>query len=249
MLATTMGDQPFDWEYYIQKVWMAYNTSIESTTGYSPFFLVLGHQARMPVDVMDGTECPKVTTHGELATIVKSTLERTYDIMREKTGMQQERQKEYYDRKVYGEPFSVRDHVWLHSPVVPRGKSRKLHHPWTEPWLIVKKLSDVVYRLQFLTGRRKRVVVHFDQLKLCPQNMRLNTSNQPGANRQHTVLCEAIRTCTPTDLELVDEFEPDLDDALVPQPPPPRTPSVSSPTAPPPQPAELPSPSPTPSPL
>ena len=108
--------------------------------------------------------------------MVKLTLERAYDIMKKKTGMQQERQKEYYDKKVYGEPFSVGDHIWPHSPVVPCGKSRKLHHPWTGPWLIVNKLSDVVCWLQSLTGRRKRAVVHFDQLKLCPQNMRLNTS-------------------------------------------------------------------------
>ena len=48
------------------------------------------------------TDCPEETTHGEFTTMVKSTLERAYDIVREKTGMQQERQKEYYDRKCMG---------------------------------------------------------------------------------------------------------------------------------------------------
>ena len=42
MLATTCKDHPFDWEDHIRKVCMAYNTSTQSTTGYTPFFLMFG---------------------------------------------------------------------------------------------------------------------------------------------------------------------------------------------------------------
>ena len=73
--------------------------------------------------------------------------------MRVNTGASQQRQKALYDDKVHRKPFAVGDRVWLHSPVVPRGKSRKLHHPWTGPWQVVKRLSDAVYRLQSQTGR------------------------------------------------------------------------------------------------
>jgi len=37
MLATCTKDHPFDWEYYIRKVCMAYNTSVQCSTGYTPF--------------------------------------------------------------------------------------------------------------------------------------------------------------------------------------------------------------------
>ena len=75
-------------------------------------------------------------------------------------GLKQEHQKELYDQKKHGDPYNVGDLVWLHSPVVPHGSSHKLHHPWTGPYKIVKKLSDITYRIQSFTspGRPFQVV-------------------------------------------------------------------------------------------
>ncbi|KAL5502426.1 hypothetical protein EMCRGX_G009196 [Ephydatia muelleri] len=74
-----------------------------------------------------------------------------------------------YDKRAHGKPYIIGDYVWLHSPVVPRGGSRKLHHPWTGPYKVITKLSDVTYRIQSLDKKRLRKVVHFDRLKICNQ--------------------------------------------------------------------------------
>lgn len=71
--------------------------------------------------------------------------------------------------------FLTGDLVWLHSPVVPRGQSKKLHQPWTGPYKIVTKLSDKVC-LQLTQYRRKRPVVHFDRLKPCSRDTRFPDS-------------------------------------------------------------------------
>ena len=46
----------------------------------------------------------------------------------------------------------------------------KLNRPWTGPWEVIKRLSEVVYRIKYCGpagsySRVKRRVVHFNQLK------------------------------------------------------------------------------------
>lgn len=55
MLSTTTKDHPFNWENQIRKACMAYNTSVHASTGYTPFYLMFGHKARLPIDLMHGT--------------------------------------------------------------------------------------------------------------------------------------------------------------------------------------------------
>ena len=138
MLATTVKDHEGSWEDHICTVCMAYNTSIQQTTGYSPFFLMYGRQARIPVDLMFNPDSPDKLPHHEYAALIRNTLEDAYSSVREHMTAKQEHQKEMYDQKVHGKLYEVGDLVWLHSSVVPRGQSKKLHHPWTGPYQVVK---------------------------------------------------------------------------------------------------------------
>ena len=87
-----------------------------------------------------------------------------------------EQQKDLYDRKVHGRPLEVKELVWLHCPAVPKGKSKKLHTPWKGPFQVVSKLSDIMsditHRIQDIQKHRRRLVVHFNHLKQCPQDIR-----------------------------------------------------------------------------
>ena len=59
MLATCVEDRTENWEDYVQKVCMAYNTSTYATTGFTPFFLMFRRQVRIPADLMYGTAEPE----------------------------------------------------------------------------------------------------------------------------------------------------------------------------------------------
>ena len=177
MLATCTKDHPFDWENYIRKVCMAYNTSVQSSTGYTPFYLMFGRQARIPVDIMykTGNANTSSQTPGEYATTLQNRLKSAFEIVQRRLSQAHQRQKEFYNRKVHGEPHKPGDLVWLHSTVAGKGK-RKLHHQWTGPYKVTKKLSDVTYRIQHAQRRNQRKVVHFDRLKSCPSNIRFDSN-------------------------------------------------------------------------
>ena len=110
MLATTVQRHPLDWEDQIQKVCMAYNTSVLATTGYSPFYLMFGRNARLPVDVMFPTDNPAAdVSYGEYAKMTSESMGKAFNIAREHVGEKQERQKEFYDKKCHGKRFQTGD--------------------------------------------------------------------------------------------------------------------------------------------
>ena len=120
-----------------------------------------------------------------------------------------QRQKLLYDKKVHGEPYKVDDLVWLLNPVTPKGKSRKLHCPWSGPFRVVKKLSSVVYRIQDTCSQRKHQVVHFDRLKLCDPNIRISQSSQPIRNTSPASAPTCATSPPGTNLQLVDDDNTD----------------------------------------
>ena len=104
LLATCTEDHPGDWEQHTRKVCMAYNVSVHPSTGFLPFYLMFGQQARLPIDLIYGTG-PQVVENqsvGEYAASLKSRVSTTFDLVRRNVSQHHVYQKELYDQKVYG---------------------------------------------------------------------------------------------------------------------------------------------------
>ena len=125
-----------------------YGTSVHSTTGYTPFYLMFGCQAQMPIDIMYEIPTPQVSSPAEYAERLRQDLELASLRVRVQLGHKLCCQKDLYDRKFHVRPYKCGELVWLYSPVVPRGQSKKLRHPWTGPFQVMRRLSDAVYRIQ-----------------------------------------------------------------------------------------------------
>ena len=123
-----------------------------------------------------------------------------------------DRQKWYYDVRIHGEPYKEGVLVWLHSPVVPKGTAQKLHRPWTGPYKIVHRLSDATYRIQDVQQPQHRLVIDFDRLKHCPNDIRLPHLT-PGHRQSNTQVTPTVNR-PGTNLALV----PPTDDPMQPTP-------------------------------
>ena len=92
--------------------------------------------------------------------------ERLYEIHREAQmtmGSEQRRQREYYNRKVHGEPFEEGDVVWLFEP--HKAKSRKFYLPWHGPFEVISRTSEVTYMICIQGNKEKWQKVHFNRLQ------------------------------------------------------------------------------------
>ena len=97
----------------------------------------------------------------------------------------------------------------------------------------MKKLSDATYWIEQLKGRRHRKVVHFDTLKLCPKNIRLD--DEPATEQGMSFLEPTMSTETCLlighDLQIVDNDDDYIDNGIV------RTPNAKADTSAPVEPA------------
>lgn len=75
-----------------------------------------------------------------------------------------EKQKRNYDLKQFKYNYKVGDLVWLFTPAVKKGRTKKLSSQWTGPFKIIEILSDVVIRIRQKPNSQDKVV-HHNRLK------------------------------------------------------------------------------------
>eukprot|EP00731_Ephydatia_muelleri_P009815 Em0005g401a len=119
-------------------------------------------------------------------------------LVREHCKAEHRRQKDIYDEKVHGKPFVPGELVWLHSPAVPRGQSRKLHLPWKGPLKVLERRGDCVYKIA-----RPRADSHFPAAQ--------QTSSRDDNSQSATTVQQPVGQPTIADELLDDDDEQPTD--------------------------------------
>ena len=128
-----------DWDQYITAIQFAYRTTpAENSVGFSPFFLLYGREARLPLDVTLTPKCDYTEKNlREHIHKLVSQLEVVRQISQHHAELNQAKMKERYDERASEVPFQVGDSVWIYIPAVQPGLSRKLMKFWYVPRLCV----------------------------------------------------------------------------------------------------------------
>ena len=95
----------------------------------------------------------------------------------------QRRQKDYYDKKVFGSPIHPGDRVWLQTSVQTPGLPLKFRKHWTGPCEVLNVRGPSTYLIRDTTKPNAQpVIVHFNQLKPYFENPDTSTPDQSNTD-------------------------------------------------------------------
>ena len=110
MLAKIVKEDQRNWDLYISSTCLAYNTSVHSSTGFTPSFLRFGREIRLPSDLLQPDSLLlSHELHSDYATELKSRLMQAFQTARETLKVPHRTQKAYYDRWARSNGYQVGD--------------------------------------------------------------------------------------------------------------------------------------------
>jgi hypothetical protein len=169
MLAVYVNKHQDDWDDYLSHVAYAYNTTVNSQTGFSPFFMVYGREARQLCNEWIDTYLKTNPDPEQYVLDLAHSLQLGWDL-----AASQKPAEVAEFNKVSRKPLPFREYqlgqrffirhtpvptAWAEPKLVPSKKdptklikraqnvaiSASLQHRWTGPYKITKKFSPVTY--------------------------------------------------------------------------------------------------------
>lgn len=175
MLATLGQEKKRSWSQHVASLVHAYNSTKSDATGYSPYYLMFGREARLPVDLCfetskDGTE---ERNHFQYVESLKQDLQRAYQLASQAADKTHLRNKRAYDQKVRFQNIQEGDRVFLKNLGL-KGK-HKLDSRWSSiPHVVVGKMPNLpVFRVRPEGGRGGIRTIHRDHILPIGQSVRI----------------------------------------------------------------------------
>jgi transposase InsO family protein len=135
------------WVEELPSVLWSLQTTPNSLTGYTPFFLLFGAEVVLPTDVRYGA--PRVITYVEEDTQkaladAQDLLDEARDVALARSAVYQQSLRNYHSRRVRGQSFESGNLVFC----LKQTSTSKLEPPWEGPYLIHEVIPGGAYRLR-----------------------------------------------------------------------------------------------------
>ena len=142
LLRALMNDEHSDWDERLPYVMMAYRSSVNETTGYTPNMMMLGREVTVPLDIQFANPLDNKQFQSEFASNLQYLMEHAHELAKVHIQSEMRRQKRYHDNKLFWERFSIGDEVFVFFHRNQPGKSPKFTCYWHGPYVVTEKYSD-----------------------------------------------------------------------------------------------------------
>ena len=160
------GEQS-EWDRNLGCIAAAYRASVHERTGMTPNFIMLGREVRLPIELLHGSSTNKevkVADYGEYVDKLRSRIQYAQKIAREHLKVAASRQKTQHDARASVHKYKPGDLVWCLNEERRVEVSPKLQSTYTGPHLVIQKINDLNFKVQF-DAKGKVKVLHHDKLK------------------------------------------------------------------------------------
>jgi len=223
ILAKLVDSDQNDWDLQLPKALFAYRTAIHESTNFTPYHLNFGRSPQLPVDLMlNRVQASQLKSYPQFVQGAHQQMKLSQSIVREQLQLQQARRKSLHDRHGVAEEFQVGDRVWLYSPAIPQGRTKKLSSLWKGPYTVVDKPGVVNYKIQ-LIGGTQTFVVHRNRLKLCYTPPQQESSMQTSNRRSYSDVTASETSGVAGYTSTTNSAPPDVAEATEPSTRPQRT--------------------------
>ena len=103
LLRAFVNEEHSDWDERLPYVLMAYRSSVNETTGYTPNMMMLGREVTVPLDIQFANPNNIKEFQSAFASNLQSRMEQAHEIAREHIQTEMRRQKRYHDNKLFWE--------------------------------------------------------------------------------------------------------------------------------------------------
>ena len=141
------------WVEELDSIFWGMQTTLNCTTGYTPFFMVYGAEAVFPCDIIHDSHRVRMYDEREAELDRQDsldTLEEERDMAKARSAFYQQQARRYRSREVWAKTYNIGELVLR----LPEKKKSKLEPKWEGPFIIDQVLTGGAYRLRDASNNR-----------------------------------------------------------------------------------------------
>lgn len=130
-----INDSQSDWDDWIEFAMFSYNTSVHTSTKFTPFELIFANKPNLPNSITKNPEFKY--TYNDYLDEITLKLNKSHQLARNHLLHSKEINKQHYDKHINPINFNIGDLVYILNEQTKQGKSKKLSPRYNGPYKII----------------------------------------------------------------------------------------------------------------